>query len=383
MSAGPGIVLVGGARSHQENHAAAFAAAGCRLLAVGVGEGLAPDEAARHAELAATLDLPLLPLHAALALPDARIASVAVSMPHRARLAATCAAAGLALYLDKPLAGSLADAVAIAAAVRSAGVRAQIASHVTSGWARAARDALRDGRLGRLVALHADMLMAKGVPAPLPARARAETAAPTDFPEDIAKHELTDMGVYPVSLAAWLLGRQAETVDAVTANHFFAEHLGRDVEDYAAMLVGFEGGVTASLTCGRTGWWSWKRPFLARVVLVGERDTLVFDSEPAELLLTSGRDAAPPPRHPDDPMGMWLSTRQGPLPRPALSTIALGAEGPRDVADFVAELAGAPPAGIGVDAGVQHVAIIAAAYRSAAERRQVAIARPWSISPFR
>ena len=102
----PGVILAGGARSHQENYAAAFAAAGCQLLAVAVADGLDEAEMSRHAELAQSLALPLLPLDQAVALPGATIASTCVSLAHRARVAAICAEAGLDRYLDKPLAGS-------------------------------------------------------------------------------------------------------------------------------------------------------------------------------------------------------------------------------------------------------------------------------------
>ncbi|RYE09636.1 MAG: Gfo/Idh/MocA family oxidoreductase [Hyphomicrobiales bacterium] len=370
---GAGVILAGGMRSHQENYAAAFLAAGCRLLAVGIAPGLDADEVARHAELAAALKLPAMPLEEALGLPGASIASVCVDVRHRARVAVLCAEAGLALYLDKPLAGSADEATAIAAAVRRAGVPSQIFSHVTAPWAVAARRAIADGRIGRVIAVHADMMMAKGIPAELQGRPRVEAAHPDDFPRDIAKRELSDMGPYPVSLVAWLLGTRARTVNAVTANHFFAEHQSRDVEDYAAMLVDFEGGVTASITCGRTGWQSWRRPYLSRVIIVGDRDTLTFDSEPLDLVLTSGRGIEPPPRHATDPMGMWLSTRQGTAPLAAETRMALAADGAHDVAAFVEGLAVGKLPGISADEAAHHCAIIAAAYRSAAEGWQVEV----------
>src|SRR5690606_34994501 len=114
------------------------------------------------------------------------------------------------------------------------------------------------------------------------------------------------------------------------------------------MLIEFEGGVIASITCGRIGWHGWRRPFLSRVVIVGERDTLVFDSEPAELIVTSGRDVAAV-RNALDPMEMWLSTRQASRPQPIISGIALAADGSQDAAAFVGALAGGGPGGIGVD----------------------------------
>lgn len=367
-----GVVLVGGLRSHQENYAAAFAAEGCRLLAVGLPEGLSPEEADRHRELAEQYELPVLPLEEAVRTPGASVASIAIGMAHRRSVAVACAGAGLHLYLDKPLAGSPADAAAIADAAARVGVETQVFSHVTAGWARRARDAIRDCRLGRIVAVHADMLMAKGAPAPIPAHPRAENAAPADFPDDIAKREMSDMGIYPVSLVAWLLGTRARAVNAATANHFFAEHLSRDIEDYGAMLVTFEDDVTATITCGRTGWQSHSAPFLSRVILVGEKETMVFGTDQEQLRVTVRRGDWPP-ASPVDPMGMWLSTRQEPRPGTTERHYALNAGGPKDVAAFVSTLTDGTEPGIGASAAVHHCEILAAAYRSAAERREVAV----------
>jgi predicted dehydrogenase len=332
-----GVVLAGGMRSHQENYASAFAAEGCRLLAVGLADGLSTGESVRHSELAQSLGLPLLPLVDALRLPGASVASVCVSLQHRTAVALDCARAGLHLYLDKPLAGSAADAAAISAAVEAAKVKAQVFSQVTAGWARRAREAILEGRLGRIVALHADTLMAKGVPAALPAVPRNEIAAPIDYPEDIAKREMTDMGIYPVSLVAWLLGTRALTVSAATANHFFAEHLSRDVEDYGAMLLAFEGGQE-------------------------------------QLVLTTSRGLKPPQVDAADPMSMWLSTRKAALPLPAVRYLSLDPEVQRDVATFVAGLTDGGEMGISVEQAAHHCEILAAAYRSAAEHRDVALA---------
>jgi predicted dehydrogenase len=368
-----GVVLVGGMPSHQDNYAAAFAAEGCRLLAVGAADRLSGSEADRHAELAHSLGLPLLRLDEALRMPGASVASIAVGMRHRAGVATTCAAAGLDLYLDKPLAGSTADARLIADAVAQAKVRAQVFSHVTAGWAQRARAAIGSGSLGRIVAVHADMLMAKGVSVSIAAAPRTESAAPTDFPEDIAKREMTDMGVYPVSLVAWLLGSGALTVNAATANHFFAEHLSRDVEDYGAMLLRFERGVTATITCGRTGWQSYHAPILSRVVVVGETGTLVFGTDQEQLLATAPGSELPQV-DPADPMDMWFSTRKGVRLAPVTRRVSLDTEGPLDVAAFVEALTSGGEAGIGVREALHHCEILAAAYRSAAEQREVEVA---------
>jgi hypothetical protein len=88
------------------------------------------------------------------------------------------------------------------------------------------------------------------------------------------------------------------------------------------------------------------------------------------MLITKG---APPPPNAIDPMGMWLSTRQGPRPSVDLSHIPLDAPAPHDVSAFVAALTAGAEGGIDVDAAVHHCEMLAAAYRSAAEQREVAV----------
>ncbi len=374
-----GIILVGGLRSHQENYAAAFVAAGCRLLAVGLAEG---EDPARHAALANQFDVPMRPLAEAVHLPGACVASIAVGMHQRRQAAETAAQAGLHLYLDKPLAGSPLEAAGILRAVSDARVRAQVFSHVSAGWVRRAREVVRSGRIGRVLAVHADMLMAKGTPADMRPSPRRESAFPQDFPDDVAKRELTDMGIYPVSLVGWLLGVRATSVNAATANHFFAEHLDRDVEDYGAMLVTFEDGVIATITCGRTGWDSMPGPFLARVVIVGDSGSVVLGSHRQQVLTLRRPGAEPRDVDPADPMGMWLSTqRPSRSPPPMVRDIALGPAQPHDVAAFVSTLTAGTEQGISVAEAVHHCEILAAAYRSAAEGGAVAVAAQSSEGP--
>ena len=55
-------------------------------------------------------------------------------------------------------------------------------------------------------------------------------------------------------LFAWLTGRKITNVAGSTSNYFFAEHQRNDVEDFACLLLGMEGGLEATITVGRTGW---------------------------------------------------------------------------------------------------------------------------------
>lgn len=364
-----GVVLAGGGLTHQESYGRFFAAdARCRLLAVADEADVPPSRRNANRRLADELGLPCLGLDDALADPAADIVSICVEPERRGRVAAACAAAGKHLYLDKPLAGTVAEAMRIADAAGRAGVVTQVFSQATTGWARQAHDVLHGGRLGRLIGIHADMLMAKGSQGLVPDGPRREQAAPLTFPADIAKRELHDMGIYPVSLIAWLVGAPATTVAAVTANYFFTEHLERDVEDYAALVIGFANGVWATASCGRIGWMSHPQHGLARVALTGERGFVLCNGPDAALqVFDNGPRFAAPMRHPTDPMGMWVSTQT------ELGLIAKRQQVPlrdapagEDVRAFLDCLeTGARPAITAADA-VHHLEIIMAGYAAAA-----------------
>src|SRR6185437_15588751 len=93
---------------------------------------------------------------------DVRIVSICAPPERRGRIALRCARAGKHLYLDKSLTPQLAEADALVAAVKKAGVRSHMFSFITQPWARQAKRLLEEGRLGKLLAVHADVFFAKG-----------------------------------------------------------------------------------------------------------------------------------------------------------------------------------------------------------------------------
>jgi predicted dehydrogenase len=366
-----GVLLVGGNRTHQENYGRAFASdSRCRLVGVADERGLPAYRDALNRMLAAELNVPFFEdLDEALARRDVHIVSMAADVERRGRVAPKCALAGKHLYLDKPLAGSVADARAIAAAAAQAGIRSQMFSLVTSPWARAAKRAVDAGRVGRLLGVHADMLMAKGRPGTVPpGLVRQEKGEPVRYTFVEAKRELFDMGIYPVSLIHWLTGRRAVSVSAVTGNYFFAEHAAKDVEDLGALLLELEGGLVASATGGRIGWTSHPHSSLTRVILAGSEGTLCFsDCEPHLDVYADEPEFQMPRVHPWDPMGMWASTQKEAGVAPKRRWIPLDAPNPlaQDVRAFLDALdRGAEPE-LCAAAGVHHVEVLMAGYRSA------------------
>jgi predicted dehydrogenase len=339
-------------------------------------------------QLADRLQIPLLSdIDQALQRPDVHIASICAEPYRRGRLIVQAARAGKHLYLDKPLAGSLADADAIVTAVRESGVVAQMFSFVHTGHVARIRNILHSGRLGQLLAIHCDHCFAKGQAGTASlGKPRDERAVPERYEQADAKRELTNVGVYPLVMILSLLRQRVCRVFATTGNYFFAEHQSRDMEDFGQVLLQLENGVIATCTTGRTGWCSHRAAGLNRVTLVGSETSAVVDADQPRAEVWS--DAAPwhpPPRNPEDPMGMWVPPSSGPFVcRPKedwLSPAPFSCVD--DVAPFLDCVQSSEQCDIDTHIAAQATEILLAAYRSAAEQRTVALPLPrdtWSVS---
>ncbi len=366
-----GVLLLGGLRTHQENYAPLFAAdRRSRLIGVSDEPEIPAERARWNREFARQLKLPLLEdLDAALARPDVDIASICVEWERRGRLAVRCARAGKHLYLDKPLAGSAGEARAIVEAVRQAGVRSHMDTHIRTTWALEARRLVDSGRLGELRSVHCDLLFAKGRSgtAPLP-RPRREHFPPRRYTFVDAKRELMTTGVYSLALIGWLTGRRIRTVWATTSNYFFAEHARNDVEDFGMMAMTLDGGLTATLTAGRIGWSADPMGGPSRVTLVGARRSVIIDAwQPRLEVYAEEIPWSPPPVHPEDPMGFWKSGQQEVHTRPKQAWI-VDQQGnlPTEVGYFLDCIEQGRESDLSAARAADGVEALMAAYRSAA-----------------
>jgi predicted dehydrogenase len=164
--------------------------------------------------------------------------AVYVCTPTVAHLPAVEAAtaAGVAVFCEKPLAPSLPEAEAVADAVASSGVPAQVGLVLrTSPAYRALVDLVGSGRLGR----------------PQAAVFRDDQYFPTrgeygsSWRADVSVAgggTLIEHSIHDLDVLRWLLG-EATSVSARTEN--FAGHPG--IEDVAVATLGFASGATASL----------------------------------------------------------------------------------------------------------------------------------------
>jgi predicted dehydrogenase len=377
-----GVLLVSGEQTHQPMYADALLAdSRCRLVGVTDAADVTPRRRALNAQLARRLNVPLLAdLDTALADKDVHIVSVCAEPARRGPLIARAALAGKHLYLDKPLAGSLADVDRAVAAIRQSGVLAHMFSGITSETVARIRAVVDSGRLGRLLAVHCDYCFAKG-PAGTAALGtpRRESEQPRSYEVVDAKRELTNVGVYPLVMLLSILGRQPVRVAATTGNYFFAEHQARDMEDFGQLVVEFEDGVLTTCTTGRTGWQSHPRDGLNRTCLVGSQATAVVDAYTPRLEVWSDAPSwTPPPRNPEDPMGMWVVAADSPfaaapkptwLAPPFLSPVD-------DVKYFLDCLEQGQESEVSAEIAAAASQILLAAYRSAAAGEAVCLPLP-------
>jgi predicted dehydrogenase len=370
-----GVVAVGGNRTHLESYARAFAIdPRCELIAVADEPGLSEYREGLNRLLASELGVPYLPLEQALARDDVHIVCMCADVERRGRVASSCAAAGKHLYLDKPLAGSVEDAETIAGAVEAAGVVNQMFTHVTTGWAGAAKQAIESGEIGELRAVHCDMLMAKGRPGTVPpGTVRQERPSDGRFTFVEAKRELFDMGVYPISLLTWLTGQRVKTVYGVTGNYFFKEHESLGIEDFGLLVLTMEDGLVASITAGRIGATSHPRGGQQRVTLIGSSGIATFsEGEPHIEVFNGDPPFVAPTVHRFDPMSMWASTSRDVQPGPKDRWLPFDVTEQRaDIEAFVDCVeTGSVPEVTARDA-VHHIEVIMAGYKSAASGEAV------------
>ena len=337
-----GVLLVGAQRTHQQSHADAFAAhPQCELVAVASEKGDPEGRAAQYQELADDLGLPhVADLDEALARDDVHIVSSTPAVERRGIVAAKCMDAGKHVYLDKPLAGTVADLDLVVSAAERNDVATQMFTQNLAGWVQDARRVVQDGQIGELRAIHAENLFSKGRAGSVPkGTVRREKEKLDRYTYLEAKREMFDVGIYSLGFIHEITGGLAfESVIGHTGNYFFAEHRGVDVEDFGVMMASLERGVTATVLGGRFGWTSHPLSGPQKVVVVGSESTMTFDPFALRVEVYNNEpDFVQPAVDPYDPMGMWGASHPAYAPMPKRRWVALrsGNVMADDVAAFV------------------------------------------------
>lgn len=223
------------------------------------------------------------------------VAIISCENAQHAPVVEACAAAGVHVCVEKPMAASLADALRMVRACDAAGTRLIVNWPVT--WLPAVRKAktlLDEGIIGRVLELKCRV----GHTGPLgPSAAHAgvsETATPMSGPERAATwwHQhaagggaLLDFCCYGAMLACWYLGTPAVAAMAMRAN---LDSQWGDAEDNAAILARFP----QAMALVEGSWTTWDQGGPCGPVVFGTTGTLIveFDAPEATVRIERGHD---------------------------------------------------------------------------------------------
>ena len=367
-------VLAVSAKGHQSGYSRNFMAdPRCHIVAVADERDTPPDREKVNRALAQELGVPYIPdLDEALARQDVHIASVCVEVERRGPVATKCALAGKHIFLDKPSAASVKDAYLIAQAVEHTGVRSQMMSYNHSLYAEEAKQAVADGHVGKITAVHGDMLIAKATVGEIPSGfVRREKEKSTQSLKTLTgcHYELSCWAVYPLPLIHQLLGSRTKNVLGMTGNYFSARHLEMDVEDFGALLLKTEDGTTVSITGSRIPSMSHPLGGWVRVTIVGTEGVLTFgNNQPhLEAYSSDGHFARPEQSLPSESKVRW-ATIQDPRHQ--------GDVGRRDIGAFVDCIQEGRETEVNAKEAATVVEVLRAGYISAARGEPVTLPLP-------
>ncbi len=222
-----------------EGHAVSYADCLRRLPDVELA-AIADDDEARGRKYAARFEADYYADYRDLLARDDIAAVVVASENVRHReMVVAAALAGKHVLCEKPLATTHADGLAMIGACRDCGVKLQIAFPMRfSPPVIALRDAVRDGAIGT----------------PLMVQATNPGRKPPGWfgdPRLAGGGAIMDHTVHVADLLRWIFGREIVSVYAEIDTRF---HPGSPVDDVGLLLLGLEGGLSASLDA------SWSRP---------------------------------------------------------------------------------------------------------------------------
>jgi D-apiose dehydrogenase len=258
---------------------------------------------------------------------------VCTPTPVREAVVGELAAAGKPLFVEKPMADSLEEARRIVAACESAGVRLAVDQNFRYHYPfERAREWIAAGRLGRVLGVtHQDMFFRQD----------------RGWRTTCERHALAVMGIHWLDGFRWLLGSEARSVLCHTQRSTAIECAG---ETDAFVQIAFENGVAASYAQ------SFSSP-------LSRTETLVLGEE--ALLSLSYRGAALYRREGGaEPVESWTNPLAG-ANKPEATFLCL------DLLLGAIET-GVEPSNSGRD-NLHTVALLDAAYRSAAEGRPVSL----------
>ena len=160
-----GVALLSNAM-HQSGYAPGMARhPRLRVLVLADDPGQEPLVVQRNRDLADELGVSYIEdVDAALRWPGVEVVSVCPQIERRGEVVRRAAASGKHLWLDKPLAPTVADCTAIVDMLQITGQKTSIVSHLGYDHIQQARRWIAQGGIGDILAIHADVHFAKGQP---------------------------------------------------------------------------------------------------------------------------------------------------------------------------------------------------------------------------
>lgn len=221
------------------------------------------------------------------------IAIVTGENAQHAAIVEACAAAGVHVCVEKPMAVSLADALRMARASDAAGTRLVVNWPVTwSAQVNAAKELIDAGAIGRVL----EVKWRGGHTGPLGPQARhpgvQESAEEMSGVERGATwwHQaaagggaLLDYCCYGALLSRWLIGEQATAALGMRAN---LDSPWGDADDNAVLLVRFP----TALALLEASWTTWHHGVATGPIVYGTEGTLVVDSKTADQVVRVERN---------------------------------------------------------------------------------------------
>ena len=169
---------------------------------------------------------------------DPGVDVIYVATPHAFHLdaALACLAGGKAVLCEKPMTLDHASSARLVQEAGSRGVFLMEAMWMRCNPAvRRIVELVDEGAIGEVTAVHADF----GLQGPFEATHRLRDPA-------LGGGALLDLGVYPLNLAHLILGSPATV-------HSWARLTAEGVDDNTGMLLGYDSGAVAALTCSLVG----------------------------------------------------------------------------------------------------------------------------------
>lgn len=284
----------------------------------------------------------------ALARPDVQMVSICSEPTRHANLVIRAAASGKHVFVDKPMATTVADADAVREALRQSDQTFTYVHRLYSPEIQRMRADIDRGDVGLPYALHMSFISAGGL----------TSGSVEDFQLVVDRNlsgggELMNFLGYPVETARYLTGLEVTQVYASAGNYFFEPHREHGVEDFGTVCLTLEKGVTATAIVGRSPTQTHQAAGDYSIRVHGSTGTLVGDELRPRLAIYAGTSA----------------------PRSRASTSVSNTILAPVISGFIDAVQGGQQPLRSVEDGRANIAVIEAAYRSLASGRVEEVAR--------